>query len=136
VRIGELAGAAGVSTQAVRFYERSGILDPPKRGPNGYRHYEADALDRLKFVRAAQTSGLTLAEIRPIIGLRDEGQPPCRHTVEVLKNKLDEVGRQRAQLEDLERDIEALIVRSEALDPRACGEADICHVIPVESAAR
>lgn len=134
MRIGELARAAGVSTQAVRFYERSGLLDPPNRGSNGYRHYEGDAVDRLRFVRAAQASGLTLAEIRPIIGLRDEGQPPCRHTVEVLQNKLDDLRRQREQLEALERDIEGLIVRSEALDPEDCRDNDICHVIPARMA--
>ena len=68
MRIGELAAESGLSDKALRFYEQIGILDQPDRTPAGYRDYEPTVVDRLTFVRAAQAIGLSLGEIREIIG--------------------------------------------------------------------
>jgi MerR family mercuric resistance operon transcriptional regulator len=83
--IGELADAAGLPSQTVRFYERRGLLPEPVRGANGYRIYGESTLTRLNFVRTSQAAGLTLAEIGSIIDLRDHGNVPCTH-VASLRN--------------------------------------------------
>ncbi len=57
MRIGELAEQAGISTKAIRYYERIGILAPPARTTSGYRAYDQTELGRLGFVRAAQALG-------------------------------------------------------------------------------
>ncbi len=75
--IGELADAAGLPTQTIRFYERRGLLPEPVRGANGYRIYDESTLTRLNLVRTAQAAGLTLAEIGSVIDLRDDGNVPC-----------------------------------------------------------
>lgn len=62
--IGEIAESAGLPSQTIRFYEREGLLPPARRGANGYRVYGETTLNRLDFIRAAQSAGLTLAEIR------------------------------------------------------------------------
>ena len=67
MRTGELAERAGISPEAVRFYERVGVLSAPVRTASGYRDYDEAALDRLTFVRAAQAVGLTLGQIREVI---------------------------------------------------------------------
>ncbi|MBI2840324.1 MAG: MerR family transcriptional regulator [Acidobacteria bacterium] len=54
---GELARQAGVLTSTVRRYERCRLLGPAQRSPGNYRLYDARALDRLRFIRAAQTNG-------------------------------------------------------------------------------
>src|SRR5680860_91024 len=79
MRIGEVAAAAGVPTQTVRFYERRGLLPQPLRGPNGYREYDASILTRLAFIRCGQAAGLTLVEVASILDLRHEGAVPCAH---------------------------------------------------------
>ncbi|MBI4240288.1 MAG: MerR family DNA-binding transcriptional regulator, partial [Candidatus Rokubacteria bacterium] len=57
LKISELAGRAGVSAKAIRFYETAGVLPPPVRGSNGYRLYAGDALDMLRFIKQAQGLG-------------------------------------------------------------------------------
>jgi len=79
VLIGELADAAGVTSQAVRFYERKGLLPNAERGANGYRVYDESTLTRLRFVNVAQAAGLTLSEIGSILDLRDDGTVPWRN---------------------------------------------------------
>jgi MerR family transcriptional regulator, Zn(II)-responsive regulator of zntA len=59
VRIGEIAGRAGVPAKTIRFWEDQGLLPPPGRTPAGYRDYDPAVLDRLAFIRHALAAGLT-----------------------------------------------------------------------------
>lgn len=127
--IGELADALDVPTETVRFYERRGLLPEPARAKNGYRIYDDQALARLRFIRSAQTAGLTLAEIGGIVATRDEGIAPCTHVTELITGKLEEVKVRHRQLAALETEIEALIERSHDLDPADCTDTDICHIL-------
>ena len=131
--IGELADALGLPTQTVRFYERRGLLPKPRRAPNGYRVYDEATLDRLRFIRSAQTAGLTLAEIQSVIDIRDHGVSPCIHVDALLDAKINEVRERRRQLAALERDLEQLVERSRRLDPADCSEGDICQILQPES---
>lgn len=67
LRIGELARRSGVTAKAIRFYEARGVLPPAARGPNGYRLYDDQAVEMLRFVRQAGRLGLRLGEIREAI---------------------------------------------------------------------
>ena len=79
MRIGELAAAAGTTTKTLRFYEESGLLPQTERAANGYRSYGPEALSRLDFIRRGRVAGLTLAQIREVIDIRDAGEAPCHH---------------------------------------------------------
>ncbi len=131
--IGELADAAGLPSQTIRFYERKGLLPEPERGANGYRTYDASTLTRLHFVQTAQAAGLTLAEIASIIGLRDDGNVPCAHVATLIHNKLDDVRARIRDLAALEGELEGLIERSQRLDPADCTDTDICHILSAAS---
>ena len=133
--IGELADAVGLPTRTVRFYERRGLLPQPQRAPNGYRVYDDAALSRLRFIRSTQAAGLTLAEIRSIIEIRDSGAAPCTHVDTLLDAKLSEVRQRRQQLAALEHELEQLVERSGQLDPADCTEGDICHILKTDTAA-
>lgn len=74
MRIGELADTVGVNTKTVRYYESIGLMPEPDRTSSGYRDYGPDALERLQFIREAQASGLTLAEVQSILELEDAGR--------------------------------------------------------------
>jgi MerR family copper efflux transcriptional regulator len=100
--IGELAAAAGVAVDTVRFYERRGLLPAPPRTTSGYRQYDDDALDRLRFILRAKDLGFTLAEI--------DGLMPARFAtvrsaavakIEALDAEAVELARVRARLEAL-----------------------------------
>ncbi len=129
MRIGEVAAAAGLPTQTIRFYERKGLLPPPQRGPNGYRSYDPITLTRLRFIRSGQGAGLTLLEIATILDLRAEGATPCTHVRELLTTKLHDVQTRQRELAALGTDLEDLISRSHQLDPADCTDAAICHLI-------
>ena len=68
VTIAGLARAGGVGVETVRYYQRCGLLDLPMRGPDsGVRRYGPDDIQRLRFIRAAQAAGFSLAEIGALL---------------------------------------------------------------------
>ena len=69
MRIGHLAGKAGVAIDTVRYYERQGLLPQPARRPSGYRDYGDDELQQLRFVRRCKALGFTLDETRELLRL-------------------------------------------------------------------
>jgi MerR family copper efflux transcriptional regulator len=105
LKIGELARRAGVTAKAIRFYERRRILPLPRRAANGYRLYGDDAVDMLRFVKQAGSLGLTLAEIRDIIGIRQGGRPPCTHVHQLLRDKAVELDEKLQALVEVRRRI-------------------------------
>jgi MerR family copper efflux transcriptional regulator len=129
MRIGALAERAGISTKAIRYYERIGILTPPPRTASGYRAYDATALGRLGFVRAAQALGLTLGEIRQIIAFRDRGTAPCAHVSELLLRHAADLDARIRELQQLRGELQQLAERATTLDPKDCTPERVCHLI-------
>lgn len=127
--IGELADAVGLTTQAIRFYERKGLLPPANRATNGYRHYDDAAVARLGFIRAGQAAGLTLVQLRSIVDLRDHGQAPCSHVAQLVEDELVDVRRRIEELRRLQDELEILRARARRLDPADCTDADICRIL-------
>ena len=129
MRIGELAERAGTSVKTIRYYDRIGVLRPAERSESGYRLYGADALDRYRFVRAAQAVGLRLGEIREIIALRDRGETPCGFVVDLIGRRAAELDARIAELQALRDELRSLDRRAGRLDPRRCDPRLVCHVI-------
>lgn len=101
LKIGELARRAGVTAKAIRFYERKGILPTAKRASNRYRLYGEEAAEILRFVKQATGLGLTLAEIKDILVIRQGGRPPCTHVHQLLRDKAIELDRKLKDLVDV-----------------------------------
>ena len=101
MRIGEVASRTGVSIQAVRLYERLGLLKKPSRLSSGYRNYETDAVAFIRFIKRAQGHGFTLDEIRSLIHLREQSPPAAKQMRAIAKTKLaildDKIKRLQAQ---------------------------------------
>lgn len=129
MRISELARQSGLSTKTIRYYEQIGLLAPPDRTASGYRDYDHSALDRLAFVRAAQAVGLSLGEIRGVLALRDEGETPCGHVLELLRARSAELDRRIAELRSLRRELGHVVERAAGLDQADCDPSRICHLI-------
>lgn len=99
-RIGEIAGEAGVSVEAVRYYERIGLLPKAPRTVSGVRRYSHKAVDRIRFVKQAQSNGLSLGDIRELIGLTQWGGiRRCKQVRRLLATKIAEIDQKRAQLD-------------------------------------
>ena len=88
-QIGELATRSGLTADALRYYERLGLLPSPRRTAGGFRVYTAGVLERLRFIKQAQTLGLTLEEIRRMVSHQDQGGVRrCRQVRDLLQSKL------------------------------------------------
>jgi DNA-binding transcriptional MerR regulator len=102
---------------------------------SGYRTYDTHTLARLAFIQAAQTIGLTVAEIREVLAIRDGGQPPCAHVLDVIKRHRTQVRARIRQLQQLERDLARVAEHGAQVDPAKCDPSGICTVIPIDTAA-
>lgn len=120
MRIGELAAYSGVTAKTIRFWEVKGLLPDPARTRSGYRDYDPDALDRLRFIRQAQTAGLTLAEIRHVLVISDAGEPPCGHVSDLIHQHLVEVDQRIRELEETRSLLGRLAERAADQDPADC----------------
>jgi DNA-binding transcriptional MerR regulator len=129
MRIGELAAATGTTTKSLRFYEQAGLLPPPARTPGGYRDYTEDAVARLDFVRRGQRAGLTLAQIREILSIRDAGRVPCHHVEQVLAERLAGLDRQIAELVGLRATVARLHQEASHPEPGRCDSNDVCRYL-------
>jgi DNA-binding transcriptional MerR regulator len=98
LRIGEVARRSGVGVEALRFYERRGLLGRPARTESNYRVYDETVLERLDFIKRAQAVGFTLDEIGEILAESAEGRQPCRHVRELARRKLEELDRRLSEL--------------------------------------
>ncbi|MEU9700969.1 heavy metal-responsive transcriptional regulator [Streptomyces sp. NPDC047981] len=127
--IGEFATQAGLSTKTIRFYEESGLLPAPPRTSGGYRDYPAQATTRLSFVRDAQAAGLSLAEIRSVLALRDSGQAPCREVGALIEQHLADSERRMSELREARAALRELSRRAAVTDPDTCTDGDICTIL-------
>ncbi len=137
LRSGELAAAAGVNVQTLRYYERRGLLDEPDRTPGGHRAYPPGTVTLLRAIKAAQRLGFTLDEVADLLeagGRRPGGRATDGLPVRAA-TKLAEV---EARLADLAvvRDTLRAALDAGCADLMACAEAEGCPLPFVEPATR
>jgi MerR family transcriptional regulator, copper efflux regulator len=122
VRIGELAARAGTSRDAIRFYERVGIVRG-RRLANGYRDFPPEALTRLRHVRTAQELGFSLAEIARLGDELGGVEDPADELSALLEDKIRSVDARLAELTALRAELGARVGTRCPLRARAQGRA-------------
>ena len=127
MRIGELADRLGVNPKTIRYYESIGLLPEPERTASGYRDYDEGAVDQLTFIRTAQRLGVTLDEVKEILGLRERGEAPCAYVRGVLDTQVDTIDRRIAELQALRGQLTELAAEADNLPPADVGIA--CQLI-------
>jgi Cd(II)/Pb(II)-responsive transcriptional regulator len=139
MRIGELAAATGVDTETIRYYEREGLLAPPRRQANGYRAYGRPQLERLAFIRHCRALDIALADIRRLIDFLDRPGADCSDVDRLIEAQLVRVRARLQSMQALERQLAELRKRCGArhattdcgilqeLVAAAQGEACVCH---------
>ena len=98
MKIGEVAGQAGVTVDTVRFYERVGVLPSPARTESGYRDYEPGTVERIRLTRELQAIGFTLNEAVDALAAHDAGDATCESERWRLQAVLDRVDAKLADL--------------------------------------
>ncbi len=129
VRIGEAAAASGTTTKTIRFYEDQDLLPTPRRAPNGYRDYGDETVARLDFIRRGRSAGLKLAQISDILRVRDAGDAPCTHVVDVLDRQIASLDQQIDELTALRASVTEYRDTVAAADPVDCDAGRICSFL-------
>lgn len=129
MRIGALAELSGLTTQTIRYYESIDLLAEPERTPAGYREYSDDAVERLRFVREAQASGLTLAEVEALLSMKNAGIATCAHALSFLHRHVADIDAQIERLQAARIEMMGLAERAGHLDPATCTDPNRCQVI-------
>lgn len=128
--IGQLAKRAGVKSDSVRFYERTGLLARPVRSANGYRAYDKTALARLRFIKKAQSLGFSLDEIKRILSLRGHGKTTCRCVVAMAEATLEETERKLRETRRFAASLREHLARwKRDANKRGSHAADFCKLI-------
>ena len=126
ITIGRLAERAGITTSAIRFYERTGVLPQPER-VGGQRRYGPDAVRRLEVLAVAKRAGFTLDEARLLLQRTDAGTPAFEAVRDLAERKLP--------------DVDALIARAQdmrawllAATDCSCTTLDVCALFDARTA--
>jgi MerR family transcriptional regulator, copper efflux regulator len=131
LRVTELAASAGVAASTVRFYERVGLLSPARRAENGYRLFDASAVDELAFINRAKGIGMSLDEIAELVTAWPDTE--CRLLQARLRGflagRIGQVRAQRAELEAFLVQLQTVARRLASRDPgsESCGKGCGCE---------
>jgi DNA-binding transcriptional MerR regulator len=124
--VSEVAEAAGVNKETLRYYERRGLLGPPDRSPGGHRLYDAHAVSTLRVIKAAQRLGFTLDEVAELL---EAGRPRGRDRgLQVqARDKLLEIEQRIADLTTIRDNLSAAIDAG-CDDLHVCGTSSCCPI--------
>jgi len=117
--IGQVATAADVNVQTIRYYERRGLFPTPRRTPAGYRQYADDAVARLRFIKHSQELGFSLKEIQELLALRVRHAAACDAVERKTRAKIVLVEGRIQELQRLKRTLERLAAACDARRPTA-----------------
>ncbi len=91
IKIGELAKRTGATVEAIRYYEKEGLLPEPSRSEGNYRLYREGHIERLEFILHCRTLDMTLDEVRVLLQYRDEPDKDCGNVDALLDEHIQAV---------------------------------------------
>lgn len=114
--IGRMASQAQVSANAVRFYEREGLIPTAKKSEAGYRLYGPEAVTRLRFIKQAQRCGFALAEIQELFAVQATDQACCSDVRNQLISKKLQLHARIKEMQQMSGELDRLLAE--------CGDSD------------
>lgn len=130
LQIGEVATQTGLTVDAIRFYEREGLLRTAARSNGGFRLFSKPDVDDLAFILNAQELGFSLQEIRELISLKNTVHPDCLQVEQLLEHKIIVVREKISALRKLERDLQRARANCKSnLRNASAGQVEDCPVL-------
>jgi len=111
MNIGQVAKQAGVTVEAIRFYEKQKLIAIPPRSESGYRQYPSDTIKRVRFIQHAKEAGFTLKDIGELLALRQEPGTSCTDIKLRTSKKLEEVDQKIRDLESIRNALRSMIMK-------------------------
>ena len=122
--IGQIAAKAGMSRDAIRIYERQGLIEEPKRSANGYRIYSENTIIHLRFIQRAKGMGFTLKEIGELLAIKKTATNTCEKVRYQAKVKLADIERKISALQSLSKVLNTIVLACEDQ-----GNTEICPIL-------
>ncbi len=135
LKIGAVSKRSGIGIETLRFYEKADLLDRPARTLSGYRVYGEEVLERLAFIKRAQSLGFTLLEIKRIIDDALKGESPCGEVRELVRKRMAELNERLRELHRYRKELRHTLKNWDKVGP---APGHICGLIEgskVEQAA-
>jgi DNA-binding transcriptional MerR regulator len=129
MKVAQLARAAGVPADTVRFYTREGLLRPARDPDNGYQEYGSDDLARLRFARKARALGFTLREVADILQHADRDESPCPLVRDLFAKRLQDVEAQLRELQTLRDRMRRALLSWETMPDGTPDGHTLCRLI-------
>ena len=128
--IGKLANQTDVNIDTIRFYERRGLLPDPERRASGYRIYNADTIDRLRFIVNGKELGFSLAEISDLLTLKVDPDTSCADVKLRADAKISSVREKIESLQNIEKALTKLSNECHGAGPQGdCPIIDALEVV-------
>lgn len=127
--IGQLAQAASVHRETIRYYQRRALVIEPLKTQGGIRRYPAEVVQRIRFIKAAQELGFTLEEIGELLEL--DGAKGCSQTRKIAEARLEDIDEKLRSLRALRETLARLVERCRSARGRPCP-----LILDLEHAAR
>jgi MerR family transcriptional regulator, mercuric resistance operon regulatory protein len=129
LQIGQVAHKTGLSVDAIRFYEKSGLLARPMRTQGGYRLYQEREIADLEFIQKAQLLGFSLNEIRELFSIQRHPHEVCVHVRDLIAQKLGIVRAKIAELKRLETQLARALRQCRTALRQPSKHQDSCPVL-------
>ncbi len=121
MKIGELSIKTGLSVDAIRFYEKSGLIKAPSRTNGGYREFGKEAVAAIEFISHCRSLDIPIPEIKKLLKVRSGTAKSCREANEVVNDQLAKLRTRIRKLKELEKNLAELqSVCNQELDPKDC----------------
>jgi DNA-binding transcriptional MerR regulator len=128
-QIGQVAQRTGLSVDAIRFYEKAGLLPRPARTQGGYRLYQEQEVADLEFIQRAQHLGFSLNEIRELFSIQRHPHEVCVHVRDLIAQKLDIVRAKIAELQRMETELAGALRKCRTALREPSKHQDSCPVL-------
>src|SRR5277367_2816601 len=129
LQIGQVAQRTGLSVDAIRFYEKSGLLPRPARTQGDYRLYQEREVTDLEFIQKAQELGFSLNEVRELFSIQRHPKDVCVHVRDLIAQKLGIVREKIAELQGLEAELGDALRQCRTALRRPSKQRDCCPVL-------
>jgi len=126
ITIGKVAKLSGVGVETIRFYEREGLLNKPKRKESGYRLFETEVVGRIKFIKRAKQLGFSLREIRELLSLRVDSRVSATEVKKRVDSKIEQIDR---RIYDLKKVRNALAQLSRSVRKTSISEHTLLDIL-------
>ena len=107
--IGQVAKQSGTAVETIRFYEREGLIERPRRKESGYRQFGDEDIKRLLFIQQAKSLGFSLTEIKELLSIREDPETTSREVKLLAESKLSDIEGKIKMLQRMKRTLKTLV---------------------------